>query len=378
VTFLFVCGGTAGHINPALGIATEMRSRIPESKILFVGADRELEKKLIPGAGFHLVNIKMSGLRRGFSPDDIKKNLKTIKNLATASVESANLLRRFQPDAVIGTGGYICYPVMKKAAKMGIPTFIHEPNAHPGLAVRMLSAYVDKVLVTFPGMEEYYRRPERVIFSGTPLRDGFYANRDSADEKKQRDRPLVVSFWGSLGAGPMNEMMTEFIRLNTESKLFDHIHATGKNCMPGMRERLKRHRVSEIGAPYADIREYIDDMPSVMNDADLMICRAGASTIAELTAMGKPAILIPSPYVADNHQEENAKRLLEAGGVLMYREKDCTGEMLYRTTSALLADKPALERMALAQKSHAVPNAASKIVDIVISDTGGRERGTST
>jgi UDP-N-acetylglucosamine--N-acetylmuramyl-(pentapeptide) pyrophosphoryl-undecaprenol N-acetylglucosamine transferase len=342
----------------------EMRSRIPDSKILFVGAGKELEKKLIPRAGFHLVNITMSGLRRGFSPKDIIQNMKTIKNLATASVESAKLLRRFKPDAVIGTGGYICYPVMRKAARMGIPTFLHEPNAHPGLTVRMLSMFVDKVLVTFSGLEKYYRRPERVVISGTPLRDGFYADR--TEEKAQRDRPLVVSFWGSLGAGRMNEMMTEFIRLNVEEKLFYHVHATGKNCMPDMRNRLKKHGVSEVGAPYTDLREYIDDMPSVLKLADIVISRAGASTIAELAALGKPAIFIPSPNVTENHQEVNAKRVLDAGGAVMILESSCTGKGLYETVSSLIEDKGKLEKMSMAQKSLSVPDAAMKIAGIVL------------
>lgn len=368
MTFLFVCGGTAGHINPALGIAAEMRLRIPDCKILFVGSGRELEKRLVPKAGFHLVNIKMSGLKRGFSPDAVVYNLKTVKNLATASFESANLLRRLKPDAVIGTGGYICYPVMRKASKKGIPTFVHEPNAHPGLAVKMLSAFADKIMVTFPGLEEQYKHPSRVIFTGTPLRDGFLTENDTAENGSTKEKPVVVSFWGSLGARRMNELMTEFIKMNIENKSFFHVHATGKGGMEDMLRRLKKHGVSETGSAYADLREYIDDMPSVMKAADILICRAGASTIAELTAMGKPAILVPSPYVADNHQDVNAEQLQKAGGALMLREKDCTGELLYNEVTTLLKDTEKLEKMIQNQKSLAVADAASRIADIIIAD----------
>ena len=170
---LFVCGGSAGHVNPAIAIAEELRRKSPESEILFAGADKTLEKKLVPEAGFGLVNIKMSGLRRGFTFRDLTHNLKTARNLFTAGFKSAKLLKDYKPDAVIGTGGYISYPVIKKASGKGIRTYLLEPNAHPGLAVRMLGGRVDKVFVAYKELEDKYKHPDRVVYTGTPLRSEF-------------------------------------------------------------------------------------------------------------------------------------------------------------------------------------------------------------
>ena len=368
MNFLFVCGGTAGHINPAVAVAGELRRIMPDAKILFVGAGRDMENKLVPNAGYELKNIKMSGLKRGFSPDKLAYNMKTVKNLATAGGEAEKILTAFQPNAVIGTGGYICYPVLKRAARMGIPTLIHEANAVPGLTTKLLSAIVDKTLVSFPGLENLYRRPDRVVFTGTPIRGGF-AGAPPESAERSDGKPLVVSFWGSLGAERMNEAMAEFIKLNADSGRFDHIHATGSSGGRGMREMQSQLKI--LGVPDRlpqgiEIREYIDDMPSVMAAASLVLCRAGASTIAELTAMGKPAVLVPSPYVTNNHQEENAKQLQKAGGADMLLEKDCTGEKLYDTVSQILDDSERLSKMSEAQKILSAPDATKKIVDLII------------
>ncbi|MCL2366586.1 MAG: UDP-N-acetylglucosamine--N-acetylmuramyl-(pentapeptide) pyrophosphoryl-undecaprenol N-acetylglucosamine transferase [Oscillospiraceae bacterium] len=361
---LFVCGGTAGHINPAIAIASEIQSRNPEAKILFVGAGKELENRLVPKAGFHIVNIRMSGLRRSLSPESIMYNFGTLRNLTTAGIKAGNLIKRFKPDAAIGTGGYICYPILKRASQLGIPTVIHGADAIPGLATKMLSATVDKVLVSFPGMEGHYRRPDRVIFTGTPIRKGFEIPMDDSETKIGK-KPRVVSFWGSLGAARMNEAIAQCIKLNLEKDKFEHIHATGKSEFAMMQERLRRLGVPEVLPDGVEIRAYISDMAKVMASADLVVCRAGASTIAELTAMGKPALLVPSPYVTNNHQEANAKQLQKAGGAVVLLERDCSGQRMFDLISSTLDDKDKLKRMSLAQRTLAVPRAAEKIADIV-------------
>jgi len=375
--FLFVCGGSAGHINPAIAIAEEMRIKLPDSDILFVGAGKELEKRLVPAAGFKLVNIKMSGLRRGFSVRDIFHNMKTAKNLITASFKSAKLLKSYKPDAIIGTGGFICYPVIKKAARYLIPSFILEPNAHPGLTVKMLSAIVDKVFVTYKGLEDRYKRPERVVYTGTPLKKEFFSiELVTGDEK--REKPLVVSYWGSVGAVNMNKKILDFIERNSREHRFDHIHATGISASAErMKEDLLKMGIPEVKAPSIDIREYIDDMPRVMSSASIVLARSGASTIAELTAMGKPAVLIPSPNVTENHQEENAKQLQNAGGAIMIRENECTGETLYNTVVSMLEDNKELERMSELQKSLSVHDAAARIVEIVLKCSTGNAPAVS-
>jgi len=362
-----VCGGSAGHINPAIAIAEEMRRKSPESDILFVGADKTLEKRLIPEVGFTLVNIKMSGLRRGFSPGDIIHNINTAKNLFTAIFKSGKLLKKYKPDAVIGTGGYICYPVLKKAAKYGIPTYVLEPNAYPGLTVRILSAMVDKVFVTYKGLEDRYQKPERVVYTGTPLKSEFLNMETEEVNIDTQTKPLVISYWGSLGAADMNKKILQFIKRNSEEKKFNHIHATGiSGSTESIIALLRDMGVSEIEPPTVDIREYINDMPLVMRKASIVISRAGASTIAELTALGKPAVLIPSPNVTENHQEENARQLEKAGGTVMILENECTGDSLYNTIVSMLENKKKLEEMSNIQKSLSVGDAAARIVDVVL------------
>jgi len=375
MNILFVCGGSAGHINPALAIAEELRKKAPDSGILFAGADKTLEKRLIPEAGFDLVNIRMSGLRRGFYPGDILHNIKTAWNLFTAGFKAAKLLKEYEPDAVIGTGGYISYPVLKKASRMNIHTYVLEPNALPGLAVRMLSSIVDKIFVTYKGLEGNYKRPERLVYTGTPLRSGFPGKEPALDKDIEhtsghKEKPLVISYWGSLGAANMNNKILDLIMENLKERRFNHIHATGISGSAGkMKTHLTGMGVTEIEPPLADIREYINDMPAVMREADIVISRAGASTIAELTSTGKPAILIPSPNVTENHQEENARQLQKAGGVIMILESECTGKILYDTVTSLLDNKKKLEEMSKAQKSLSVSDAASRIVDIVLEDS---------
>ena len=372
---LFVCGGTAGHINPALAVAGCLRRIMPEVKILFAATGRDLEKKLISAAGYDLINIRMSGIRRGISPGKIIYNIKTAKNLVAAGREAEKLMNDFMPDAVLGTGGYICYPVLIKAAKKGIPTLIHEANAVPGLTTKMLSARVDKVLASFKGQEMHYRRPGAVLHTGMPVRENFQLPPDAAKKPAPDKKPLVVSFWGSLGAERLNEMIADFIKLNIKDGGFDHIHAAGTGSAVKLIENKLKQPGAALNLPAGvEIREYIEDMPSVMAAADIVVCRAGASTIAELTLMGKPSVLIPSPYVTGNHQEKNAMELTKAGGALMLDEKMCTGASLYETVLTIISDKDKLNSMAAAQKSLGIPNAAEKIAGLIQEIIADKER----
>ena len=406
MNFILVCGGTAGHINPALAIANELRRQLPDSNIVFIGSGRDHEKLLIPKAGFELRNIRMSGLLRKVSPEGLLHNIKTVRNVVTAGNAAEKIINEIKPAVVIGTGGYICYPVLGRAAQMGIPTVIHESNAVPGLTSKLLSATVTKILISFPGTEKEYRKPERVVFTGTPVRIGFAYDKDSdikndhaaadasernnenapesnlpenmpfgGNEFRQGKRPLVVSFWGSLGAEKMNDQMAGFISRNIEADLFDHIHATGRSGK-ALHDRLEQLGISESIPKWIDIREYIDDMPDVMSSADIVLSRAGASTIAELTVLGKPAVLVPSPYVPRNHQEENAKLLEKAGGAVLLLEKNCTGDVLFETVCSLLEDTDRLKRMSYAQKSLAARDATEKICEIIISLVKKRRNNT--
>ncbi len=367
---LFTCGGTAGHINPALALADAFRRYLPDAEMLFIGSGRRMEKKLIPEAGYTLKNIRVSGIERSIRPKNIIRNIKTVSGLAKAGAQASGIIEAFKPDVAIGTGGYVCYPVLKTAVRMGLPTFIHESNAVPGLTTKLLSGIVDKVLVAFPDTEGLYREPEKVVFTGTPIRGDFHLwDKDTARMMLGIDgRPLVVSFWGSLGAEHMNEIAADFIRFNLESKLFNHIHATGisPETTAQMKKKISGHATGYALPRWTDIRTYIDDMPAVMAAADLVLCRAGASTVAELTFMGRPAVFVPSPFVTNNHQEKNALLLENAGGALMVREQDCTGEMLYKTVEKLLGDRTLLAFMSDAMKGSGVRDAADRIVKLIL------------
>ena len=368
---LLTCGGTAGHINPALALADAFRRYMPDAEILFIGSGRRMEKKLIPECGYALENIRVSGLERSIKPKSILRNIQTIGGLATANRQTAEIIKRFKPDVAVGTGGYVCYPVIKTAARMGLPTFIHESNAVPGLSTKLLSGIVDKVLVAFPDVSRLYHQPDKVVFTGTPVRGDFLRwDKDAARLKLRVDgRPLVVSFWGSLGAERMNDVITEFIRMNLMSKLFNHIHATGGGAETTgqMKKKLTGHASGYALPRWIDIRTYIDDMPAVMAAADLVLCRAGASTVAELTLMGRPAVFVPSPNVTNNHQEKNALLLKHAGGADVLHEQELTGEQLYRTVEKLLEDKARLVNMSEAMANAGVRDAAEKIVDLILS-----------
>jgi UDP-N-acetylglucosamine--N-acetylmuramyl-(pentapeptide) pyrophosphoryl-undecaprenol N-acetylglucosamine transferase len=370
VRLVFACGGSAGHVNPALAVAGEIKEMMPDSRFLFVGAGRSIENRLVPAEGYELVNLRVSGLRRSFSPRSVAVNAAALRDLASAFTESDRLLRDFKPDAVLGTGGYVCYPVLKRARKLGIPTLIHEPNALPGLATRLLSGKADRVLTAFPADSWIRGAPGRVAVVGTPVRGGFSTLTEARERELSgaRDgKPLLVSFWGSLGAERMNAIMVEFIKINSRERAFRHIHATGggESGRDRFLESLRGLGVERLPVDI-EVRAYIDDMASIMASADLVLCRAGASTLAELALSGAPALLAPSPYVPNNHQEANARSVSASGAAEVVTERECTAETLYGKVASLIGDTEALRRMSAAQRARAAPGAARRIAEIVI------------
>ena len=368
--FLITCAGTAGHINPALAIAGKIKELMPDSEFLFIGSGREMENRLIPMDGYKIVNIKSTGFQRKINAENILLNIKAVAHIVVGTSQAKKIIREFKPDAAIGTGGYVCYPVLTAAHKMGIPTFIHESNAIPGLTTKLLQTTVDKIMVAFPGLEKHYKDPSRVVFTGTPVRGGF----DGVTKEQARgklgiwDKPLVVSFWGSLGASRLTKATAEFIAKNNEAGAFRHIHATGggEAGMEAMCAALKELGVDSDKLKYTELRPYIDDMPVVMTASDMVMCRSGASTLGELTAIGKPSLLVPSPYVTDNHQEKNARTLENGGGALVVTEAECTGSVLFDKVSSLVSDSDSLNKMSESVKAMGVPDCAKKIVDIIL------------
>lgn len=366
---LFTCGGTAGHINPALAVAGYIREKAPDTEVLFVGAKDKMEMELIPREGYAIEGITITNLQRSGGLEMIRHNVNTIRNLLKATGEAKRIIRAFKPDFVLGTGGYVCYPVVKAAAALGIPTAIHESNAVPGLTTKLLSGVVDRVMVGFEESRAYYKHPERVVVTGTPVRGDFLRYGKSQAKVELGlpvNKPLVVSVWGSLGAPHMNEIMAEVIERAVNKPIFSLIHAAGKHGYAAMMQKLDKDDCKDLEKQGFEIREYIYDMPRVMAAADLVLCRAGASTLSELTLLGKPAILVPSPNVTNNHQEKNARVLEAAGGARVLLEGQFTQDCLLGEISDMLSDPVKLLEMSAKMKKLGVPDAADKIADVIL------------
>ena len=329
--FIFTCGGTAGHINPALAVAGRLRQLMPDSEFLFIGAEGKMEMELVPREGYEIRGLKITNISRGHNLEAIKHNLETLKNVALSHHDAKVIIKDFKPDAVIGTGGYVCYPVLTAAHEMHIPTAVHESNAMPGLTTKMLADKVDKIMVGFEESCKHYHHPERVVVTGTPVRGEFCQFTKSEAKAKlgiPEDMPLVVSVWGSLGSKHMNGIIGDMIPLIDESSGFRLIHSIGNMYYDSFMQKLNE-RCPCYEARGVDVRRYIYDMPCVMAAADLILCRAGASTLSELSFMGKPVIIVPSPNVTDNHQEKNARVLERAGGAVVKLEGEFDAKSLY-------------------------------------------------
>ena len=367
---IFTCGGTAGHVNPALALAGLIRQRRPDSEILFVGAHRGIERKLIEEAGWPFRAVEISSFHRSLKPKEIRHNLVSLRNLVRSPGEARALLKEFPADLVVGTGGYASYPVIRAAAKQGIPTAIHESNAIPGLTTRLLEPHADLIMVGFEECRKNYRRPEKVLVTGTPVRGDFftYTKKEAKQQLGMDDgRPLIVSFWGSLGAAVMNRQTAQFLALEAGSGCpFHHVHGAGVVGSRQMAEYLATAGVDLSKLPDLEVREYIHDMGTLMRAADLVICRAGASTISELTALGVPAIIVPSPNVTHNHQEHNARVLSDAGGAVLMLEQDSSGQKLYDTACSILSDDSRRASMSQAMASLGVIDAAEQIYAAVM------------
>ncbi len=364
---LFAAGGTGGHINPALAVAGEIRRRYPNAAILFVGTKEKMEARLVPAAGYDFKTIRISGFKRGFSPSEIKENLLTVKRMFTASAQAKKIIKEFKPDAVVGFGGYISGPVVRAAEKMGIPTAIHEQNAYPGVANKALARRVDKVMLTVSAAADRMTCKNPPVVTGMPVRaELLNADRDfsRAELGITGDVPLILSMGGSLGARAVNEAMVELIAHKAKKNDCIFIHAMGQYGL-WVPDKLKEKSVDTNSAPNVHIREYIDDMARCLSAADLVIGRAGASSLSEIEALGKASILIPSPNVTENHQYHNAMALAEKSAAVLIEEKDLTGERLIREVDALLSDRARLKSIGDNAKKLAITNAQEKIADIV-------------
>ncbi len=378
MNFLFACGGTGGHINPAVAAAQRIRALMPDAECLFVGASDNMEMELVPREGFPIRGITVGNLHRSLKPKEVLHNLRSANQLNRALRQAGAIIREFRPAAVLGTGGYVCFPVLRAAAASGVPTLLHEANAMPGLTTRMLEKYVDRMMVAFEESRSVYRNPERVLTVGMPVRAGF-READRTESRRQLgldDRPFLLSFGGSLGARRLNAAVAGLAAENERTGQFRLLHACG-----GGEEGLRTMKglLAEAGAAepkLTELRPYIYDMPAAMAAADLILCRAGASTLGELCAVGRAAVLVPYPYATGNHQEKNARLLESAGGARILKDEELTAESLGALVKELLSDGERLRAMGRAQRALDRPDCLNVIVEELLRLAEEKKSGT--
>lgn len=363
---LFAGGGTAGHINPALAIASYIRDKNPNAQIIFVGNRGGMEETLVPKAGFKMELITISGFKRQLNFNALKENLRTVKRTFTSSAEAKKIIKDFKPDVCIGTGGYVSGPVLRTAAKMGIPIFIHEQNAYPGVTNKMLSKSAEKVMLAVKAAEAHFDKKCSIAVTGNPVRpEILQADKEQARRELGLDeRPVVLSFGGSLGARKINENVAKLIARSGRDARYQHIHGYGKYGL-WFPDTVKNKGAVIKDCPNLDVREYIDNMATCMAAADLVICRAGAITLSEIQALGKPAILIPSPNVAENHQYHNAMALVNNKAAEIIEEKDLTENLIIEKVDGLLQNPQKLKEYSENSKKMAIIDANERIYSII-------------
>lgn len=362
---LFATGGTGGHINPALAVAGYIRENYPKAEILFVGTADRMEAQLVPAAGYDFKTIEIQGFSRELNFEGLKHNIKTVNLLFKSEGQAKKIIEDFKPDVVIGFGGYVSGPVLSVAARMGIPTAVHEQNAFPGVTNKNLAKKVDVVMLTAPEAEKLLKPKNPCVVTGLPIRGEIIsANKEFARaEMKLGSRPLILSMGGSLGARAINEAVKYLILHRFEKKDCYYLHATGK-AGASMIDDVGKD-VDLNSNPQIMLREYINDMDRCLAAADLVVCRAGASSLSEIQALGKPSILVPYPYAAENHQYYNAKTMSDRDAAILIEEKDFTGERLLSEVEKLLSKPERLKKMGENARTMAILDASQRITECV-------------
>ncbi|MBR3932861.1 MAG: undecaprenyldiphospho-muramoylpentapeptide beta-N-acetylglucosaminyltransferase [Clostridia bacterium] len=338
---LLAGGGTAGHINPALAIAGYAKSKDKNTQVLFVGTKKGLESTLVPKSGYDIKYVEVEGLSKKLT----LKNFKSLIHMLTAKSKCKKIIKEFKPDVVVGTGGYVCAPAVMAANSMGIPTVIHEQNVFPGSAIKLLSKKSSVTAISFDESRKYLTDAKSILFTGNPIRPSIL----SCDRTKARealglkDEKFIVIFGGSLGAAKINSVALDYIKDMGKAQGKKILFATGERNFDEINNKIK-----ELGLNLVDninVVSYIHNMDEVMNAADLVICRSGAITVSELSALGKPAILVPSPNVTNNHQEYNARALSDSGAAITILEKDFNAKSLKSSVDKILDDEDAYKVM---------------------------------
>ncbi len=354
-------GGTGGHIYPALTLIDAIKSKRPDAEFLYVGTQKGLEADIVPKAGINFTALNLEGgLERRFTLENFSRAANAIWSIKHAS----DIVKNFKPNAVVGTGGYVCGPILLAASLMKVPTLIQEQNAVAGVTNKILSKFVTKIAVgTRDALKNF--PAEKTVYTGNPIRSAVLDAKKSDGLKEfgfTDDKPIVLISGGSRGARSINNAMIDVLKSAAQKNSAQFLHVTGKGEFDAVTEKLSE----VLDSPNIKVVPYLYNMPRAMAMADLAIFRAGATGLAELTARGVPSILIPYPFAAENHQEFNARSLVEAGAAKMILNKDLTAEILSATIDELLTSPDTLKKMSEASLSLGKPHAAAEIAELIL------------
>ena len=361
--FLVTGGGTGGHIYPALAIARKIKKEYKDAQIIYVGTEKGMESELVPKEGFEFKTIRVRGFRRKLSIDTVK----SVKELVLGLNDARKIVKEFSPDIVIGTGGYVCGPIVLVATLNKIPTLIHEQNAFPGMTNKILGRFVDKIAGSFEESKKYFKYSEKITITGNPIREDILnIDKQIAYEELNIDRhkSFIYSVGGSGGQKRLNDSMIGVIEKNKNNRNIQILHVTGKRFYKPFMEELKKRGITELGKNIKVV-SYFFEAPKALSIADLVITSAGAISIAEVTAIGKPTILIPKAYTAENHQEYNARVLEKEGASVVILENELNAEKLIYEIDELLNDKVKLTRMASKSKKIGIIDSTERIFDMI-------------
>lgn len=366
-------GGTGGHVYPAIAIANKIRDEHPDAEIIFVGTEKGIESEIVPKYGFELKTVTVQGFKRKIDFDNVKRVFKLFKGLE----QSRKIVKKFKPDVVIGTGGYVSGPVLFNASMGKIPAIIHEQNSFPGVTNKILSKTVTKVLTSFEDSHKRFPEAaeEKLVFTGNPVRKEILLSRKNIARKNlsiSEEKRMVLCYGGSGGSIKINDAMRLVIK-NMVNEDIAFIFATGKSYYDEFMESI-----SDINLkPYQKVVPYLEDMANALAASDLVIGSAGAISLAEITALGKPSIIIPKAYTAENHQEYNAKSIEKQGAGIAILEKNLTPESLNTAVFKLLGDRELLVDMANASKTIGKPEAIDLIYDEIMKVYNSTQKSTS-
>lgn len=359
---IIAAAGTGGHINPGIAIANKIKEMDTNSKILFVGTNRGLENDLVPRAGYELKTIEAYGIERKLTLKNIKRLYLTIRSIRDAE----KIIKEFKADVVIGTGGYICMPVISAANKMKVPTLLHESNAFPGVSVKLLSKKVNAVLLGFEDAKSRLPKANKIVVTGNPtkIKKQSFSKEQASNIIKniglKEDKPIVLAFGGSQGAQSINKSFIDIIK-SKKNKNYQIIWAAGPAQYNEIQEQLDNFNINIDNIENIKIVPYIYNMEEIMNIVDLVVCRSGAMTITEISTVGKPAIFIPFPYATENHQEYNAKVLEKVGAAKIILDKDLNADVLNMQIESIISNKDVLKQMGKNAEKLAIHNVTSKI-----------------